>query len=153
MSILVYYSSPSENTHRFVQKLGLAARRIPARTTDDAPFLVAEPYVLVVPSYGGGSAKGAVPKPVIQFLNDPRNRAGIRGVIAAGNTNFGEAYCLAGRIIAQKCQVPLLYNFELLGTPDDVTRVRHGVETFWKQQPSPPRPRLPRQPALPHPAH
>lgn len=156
MSLLVYYSSPSENTHRFIQKLGLRARRIPHRPDEDAPFLVDEPYILVVPSYGGGNVKGAVPKPVIHFLNNPGNRDGIRGVIAAGNTNFGEGYCLAGRIIAQKCQVPLLYNFELLGTPDDVARVRHGVEIFWTQQPSPKAPprKLPAQsPAPLHPAH
>lgn len=140
MPTLVYYSSTSENTHRFVLKLGLPARRIPLHTREEEPFLVLEPYLLIVPTYGGGNAKGAVPKPVIHFLNNPRNRAGIRGVIAAGNTNFAEAYCFAGRIIAQKCEVPVLYTFELLGTPDDVTRVRHGVETFWEPQPSHPKP-------------
>ncbi len=132
MSVLVYFSSASENTHRFIQKVGLPAFRIPKEA--DAAFQVDEPFILVVPTYGGGTAKGAVPKPVIRFLNDAHNRSFIRGVIAAGNTNFGEAYCIAGRIIAQKCQVPVLYNFELLGTEDDVTRVREGVEKFWKQQ-------------------
>ncbi|KAF1049846.1 class Ib ribonucleoside-diphosphate reductase assembly flavoprotein NrdI [Xylophilus sp.] len=146
MPTLVYYSSPSENTHRFVQKLGLPALRIPPQDDGSPPLRVDEPYILVVPTYGGGGAKGAVPKAVIHFLNDPGNRAGIRGVIAAGNTNFGEAYCLAGRIIARKCGVPVLYNFELLGTPDDVARVRQGVESFWKQPASFP-------PAQPHPAH
>ena len=65
---------------------------------------VDEPYVLVVPTYGGGDGQGAVPKQVIRFLNDPQNRSLIRGVIGAGNTNFGEAYGLAGDIIAAKCQ-------------------------------------------------
>ena len=37
MSSLVYFSSASDNTHRFVQKLGLPAQRIPLRPTD--PFL------------------------------------------------------------------------------------------------------------------
>jgi protein involved in ribonucleotide reduction len=54
-------------------------------------------------------------------------------VIAAGNTNFGVDYCLAGKVIATKCQVPVLYRFELLGTPDDVTAVQNGMEQFWKQ--------------------
>ena len=31
-----------------------------------------------------------MPKQVIRFLNDAHNRALIRGVIAAGNTNFGD---------------------------------------------------------------
>lgn len=44
---------------------------------------VCEPFVLVTPTYGGGGSKGAVPKPVIRFLNDENNRSFIRGVIAA----------------------------------------------------------------------
>lgn len=75
-----------------------------------------------------------MPKQVIHFLNDTHNRSLLRGVIAAGNTNFGETYGLAGRIIAKKCQVPLLYRFELFGTDDDVANVRQGVEEFWKRQ-------------------
>ncbi|MCR6492684.1 class Ib ribonucleoside-diphosphate reductase assembly flavoprotein NrdI [Cellulomonas sp. P24] len=131
MSTLVYFSSVSENTHRFVQRLGLPARRIPL--TPAQGFLrVEEPYVLVVPTYGGGNEGGAVPRQVVKFLNDAHNRSLLRGVIAAGNTNFGEAYCLAGTIIAAKCQVPYLYGFELLGTPEDVTRVREGLGQLWQ---------------------
>jgi len=89
------------------------------------------PYVLLTPTYGGGSGPGAVPKQVIKFLNVPENRHWIRGVIASGNTNFHEGYCLAGYIISRKCQVPLMYKFELMGTPDDVERVRGGLEGLW----------------------
>ncbi len=129
---LVYFSSQSENTHRFIVRLGLPARRIPL---DGKQHLhVEQPYVLVVPSYGGGTARGAVPRQVIQFLNDESNRRLIRGVIAAGNRNFGAAFCMAGDIIAQKCQVPYLYRFELLGTADDIANVRSGVTQFWQQQ-------------------
>ncbi|MFX0538330.1 class Ib ribonucleoside-diphosphate reductase assembly flavoprotein NrdI [Ornithinimicrobium sp. Y1847] len=127
---LVYFSSASENTHRFVTKLGLPdpADRIPLRPGDtDAPLQVDRPYVLITPTYGGGDGRGAVPKQVIRFLNDPDNRALLRGVISAGNTNFGAAYGLAGQIVAAKCHVPLLDRFELLGTPDDVARVRERL--------------------------
>ena len=95
--------------------------------------MATEPYVLVVPTYGGGPDTKAVPKQVIRFLNDERNRTFIRGVIAGGNTNFGEAYGLAGDIIAKKLNVPVLYKFELFGTPDDVRIVQEGLEAFWKQ--------------------
>ncbi|OMG22832.1 class Ib ribonucleoside-diphosphate reductase assembly flavoprotein NrdI [Actinomyces naeslundii] len=129
--LLVYFSSASENTHRFVGKLGFRGVRIPLRRRDE-PLTVDEEYVLVVPTYGGGSVKGAVPKQVIKFLNDSHNRSLCRGVIASGNTNFGEAYCLAGDIIASKLNVPLLYRYELLGTPTDVVRVQEGLEDFWQ---------------------
>lgn len=75
-----------------------------------------------------------MPRQVIKFLNDAHNRSLIRGVIAAGNTNFGAAYCIAGDIISSKCQVPYLYAFELLGTAEDVERVRDGLGRFWQRQ-------------------
>jgi protein involved in ribonucleotide reduction len=138
MSSLVYFSSVSENTHRFVQRLrleeqGTSVHRIPLRPADG--FLtVDEPYVLMVPTYGGGNEGGAVPRQVRKFLNDAHNRSLIRGVIAAGNTNFGAAYCIAGDIIAAKCRVPYLYAFELLGTTEDAQRVRDGWGRFWQRQ-------------------
>ena len=90
--------------------------------------------MLIVPTYGGGNLKGAVPKQVIHFLNDEHNRSLLRGVISSGNTNFGTAFCLAGDIISQKCKVPYLYRYELLGTADDVARVREGLEEFWQKR-------------------
>jgi len=135
MTSLVYFSSASENTHRFVQRLGLTATRIPIHDREGT-FEVHEPYVLILPTYGGGTtAMGRdtsyVPKPVIRFLNNTHNRSLIRAVIAAGNANFGESYCFAGNIISQKCHVPYLYRFELMGTAEDVERVKAGLGEFW----------------------
>ena len=126
MSELVYFSTKSGNTRRFVEKLGIPAARIPL-SRDEGTLRVERPYVLVVPTYGDGDPRTAVPSPVIRFLNDEHNRALIRGVIAGGNTNFGAAYGLAGRVIAHKCQVPMLYRFELTGTPEDVAAVRQRL--------------------------
>ncbi|MGC5629845.1 class Ib ribonucleoside-diphosphate reductase assembly flavoprotein NrdI [Georgenia sp. Z1344] len=130
MAHVVYFSSATNNTHRFVDKLDLPAHRIPLRRTE--PHLrVDDEYVLVVPTYGGGNGKGAVPKQVIHFLNDEHNRSLIRGVVSAGNLNFGSAYGLAGEIVSAKCRVPHMYRFELLGTPHDVTRVKEGLNALW----------------------
>ncbi|WP_194208133.1 class Ib ribonucleoside-diphosphate reductase assembly flavoprotein NrdI [Superficieibacter sp. 1612_C1] len=134
MSTLVFFSSSSENTLRFIERLGLPAVRIPLNERER--IRVDEPYILIVPSYGGGGGTaGAVPRQVIRFLNDEHNRALIRGVIASGNRNFGEAYGRAGDVISQKCNVPWLYRFELMGTQRDIDNVRKGVSEFWQRQP------------------
>lgn len=135
---LVYFSSVSENTKRFVEKLEMDALRIPLRRAE-GDLIVNAPYVLVLPTYGGevdsvtGKIDGAVPKQVIKFLNEVANRNLLRGVITGGNRNFGEAYCVAGDIIAAKCKVPSLYRFELMGTQYDVENVHEGLKEFWSQ--------------------
>ncbi|MDF0529721.1 class Ib ribonucleoside-diphosphate reductase assembly flavoprotein NrdI [Tsukamurella sp. 8F] len=134
--LVVYFSSVSENTHRFVTKLGMRTLRIPV-TRAEEPITVDEPYVLITPTYGGGrqatavSGGGYVPKQVIRFLNDTHNRSLLRAVIAGGNTNFGEEFCYAGDVISRKCHVPYLYRFELMGTAYDVDRVREGLTEFF----------------------
>ena len=129
--LVVYFSSATENTHRFVEKLGLPCARIPLRLTDE-PLIVNEPYVLVCPTYGGGASISKqntrpVPKQVIRFLNNQHNRSFIRAVVAGGNSNFGTDFGKAGDVIAAKCKVPYVYRFELLGTEEDVTICREGL--------------------------
>lgn len=120
-----FFSSRSGNTARFVDRLDHPAHRIPdAETPTDKPQ---GPFVLICPTYADGEGRGAVPKPVIRFLNNPETREKLVGVIGTGNRNFGATYALAGRIISQKCNVPLLYSFELAGTETDVIRTRDGL--------------------------
>ena len=131
---IVYFSSTSENTKRFVEKLGLPATRIPVLTKDVEGFHITAPSVLVIPTYGGGDDKRSVPIQVIKFLNDPVNRSLIVGVIATGNTNFGETYAIAGEIVSSKLQVPLLYRVEILGTPHDIFEVKERIQKLWDLQ-------------------
>lgn len=129
MGKIVYFSTRSGNTHSFVTRLGMFAQRIPLKANE--ALKVEKPFVLIVPTYAGDDGKGAVPKQVIRFLNDVENRSKLRGVIAAGNRNFGETFGIAGNVISAKCQVPYLYRFELFGTDEDVANVRYGLEQFW----------------------
>jgi protein involved in ribonucleotide reduction len=124
---IVYFSNVSENTKRFVDKLGIQNYRIPLYVTDEH-LQVSEPYVLISPTYGLGDDETSVPKQVIRFLNDPQNRENLRAIIGAGNTNFGDKYCRAAEVIARKTGVPLIYKFELLGTPHDVATVKEKME-------------------------
>jgi len=130
--LVVYFSNVSGNTERFVAKLDLDSQRIPLYATEE--FLeVSRNYVLIIPTYGGGSSKGAVPKQVIKFLNNDQNRKFLKGIISMGNTNFGAGFCLAGEVVSKKTQVPILARVELLGTKEDVEEVRHKIKELGEQ--------------------
>jgi len=129
---LVYFSSLSGNTDKFVKRLGLSTLRIPLSPKE--PMVYAkEPFILVTPTYSDNEGNGAVPKQVIKFLNDINNRNLMVGVIAGGNTNFGQFYGHAGTVISKKCNIPLLYKFELTGTEKDIENVQEGVARLWQQ--------------------
>lgn len=121
--MLVYFSNVSENTHRFVNRMALRAYRIPLK----GDLIVTEPYVLITPTYGN---HGEVPKQTANFLNDLNNRNLLCGVIGSGNQNFGVNFAMAAEIISKKCQIPLLYKFELSGTPIDEINIRNGLKQF-----------------------
>lgn len=129
--LVVYFSSATENTRRFVDKLQLPNVRIPLRA-NEPELVVDEPYVLACPTYGGGvsiSGKQGKPVPiqVVKFLNNPHNRSLIRAVVAGGNSNFGSDFGKAGDVIAAKCNVPYVYRFELMGNDEDVATLRNGL--------------------------
>lgn len=119
--LIVYYSGTSGYTHRFVEKLGLPSTRIPIHK--DEQVHVDEPFVLIVPTYAVGRRK-VLPQ-IVQFLNNENNRNHLKGVIGTGNINFGRDYCLSAEVIANKCNVPILYRMELSGFPEDIENVKN----------------------------
>ncbi|MBY3790321.1 class Ib ribonucleoside-diphosphate reductase assembly flavoprotein NrdI [Photobacterium carnosum] len=128
--MLVYYSSASGNTQRFIEQLELPSLRLPIDPDEPIPQIT-QNFVLVCPTYADGQGRGAVPKSVIRALNQEQIRSLLMGVISSGNRNFGKLFAQSGTIISRKCSVPLLYRFELSGTPQDVQIVRQGLKKFW----------------------
>ena len=131
MHHIVYFSNVSNNTHRFVEKLGVSAQRIPVRWDGEEPFMAYGEYVLFLPTYGGGNDEHTVPKQVKRFLNIKTNRDLLRGVVGFGNTNFGDHFCGAAEMISAKTGVPLLYRVEIMGTPYDVEQVNERLKQLW----------------------
>jgi protein involved in ribonucleotide reduction len=128
MSIqIVYFSNHSGNTKRFVEKLDNPSIRIPIIWDPALPVYANTEYVLMVPTYGGGSERSAIPKQVKSFLNIEENRNLLRGVVGLGNTNFGDNYCKAAELIAQKTGVPVIARVEIFGTDDDVNKVKERL--------------------------
>ena len=109
--------------------------RIPIDSRDNSSNPVpTTPYVLFVPTYGGGSERSAIPRQVRRFLNVPENRDLLRGVVGLGNTNFGEHFCKAAELISQKTGVPIIARVEIFGTPDDVTKVKERMRMLYDNE-------------------
>lgn len=118
-----YYSSVSNLTGRFAEHLAeqtgravhnLADAEVRHRELGDA-------WVLLTPSYKAGNAdEVTLPAPVRAFLRSPANRRHLVGIIGSGNRNFGEYYQAAARELSTASGRPVLFEFELSGTPEDV---------------------------------
>lgn len=123
---IVFFSNVTRNTERFVSKLELdcTVQRIPVRGEFEEE--IDGPYVLITPTYN----ERGIPIQVKKFLSKGTNRRYLTGVIAGGNKNFGSDYAIAGKMISSKCKVPMLYAFEIMGTPEDVKKVREGLQTY-----------------------
>jgi protein involved in ribonucleotide reduction len=131
---IIYFSNRSENTKRFVEKLGYERSfRIPIKWDDRVPFLVAKPYVLFVPTYGSGNDGYSIPASVKKFLNVSANRRLMKAIVGFGNTNFGTHYCKAAEMIASKTGVSIIARIELLGTPEDVQLVQQKMRELSEQ--------------------
>lgn len=131
MAAWVYYSSKTGNTAKLLRQAGLHTQSqcIPGQV--DAPMPeITQPFVLVTPSFGDSSGKGAVPKAVIRFLNAPERRQWLRAVVACGDRNFGSSFAQAGDVIARKCQVPVLHRVEMSGTSSDWARLQAIDQAF-----------------------
>jgi protein involved in ribonucleotide reduction len=131
---IVYFSNYSGNTKRFVEKLDdNDAIRIPI-DWDSGGITVDQPYVLLVPTYGGGEGRAAIPRQVRSFLNIKENRKLLKGVVGFGNTNFGEHFCKAADLISAKTGVPVIARVEIFGTDDDVNKVKERLTLLYGQE-------------------
>lgn len=131
---IVYFSNYSGNTKRFAEKLDEHnAIRIPI-DWDSSNITLDQPYILLVPTYGGGEGRAAIPRQVRSFLNIKENRRLIRGVVGFGNTNFGEHFCKAADLISAKTGVPVIARVEIFGTDDDVNKVKERLTLLYGQE-------------------
>ena len=125
-SVPVYYfSSVSNLTGRFAEHLAERTGRAVFNLADSAVRRgeTDGPWVLLTPSYKAGNAdEVTLPAPVKAFLRSPANRRSLVGIIGSGNRNFGEYYQAAARKLAAASGRPVLFEFELSGTPEDVAR-------------------------------
>ena len=122
-----YYSSASGLVRSFAERLNRPVFNLAER--EHRRSQVDGPWVLLTPSYKTGNASNAtIPEGVRRFLDDEHNRRLMVGVMGSGNRNFGRYYQMAARQIAEQSGRPMLFEFELAGTPWDVEECRHILE-------------------------
>lgn len=121
---IVYFTSKTGNTARFVNKLERASIRIVK------DLIVDEPFILFVPTYAAMDGKGSVPTPMIKFLNELTNRSNLQAIVGFGNRNFGKNFAIGSEVISLKCKVPILHKVELFGTPEDVEKVQYRIKEY-----------------------
>ncbi|WP_019137821.1 class Ib ribonucleoside-diphosphate reductase assembly flavoprotein NrdI [Cellulomonas massiliensis] len=118
-----YYSSASGLVRAFAERLGRPAFNLAER--EHRRSEVDGPWVLLTPSYKtGNEANDTIPEAVRRFLRSAANRRRLVGVMGSGNRNFGRYYQHAAREIAARSGRPVLFEFELSGTPWDVQECR-----------------------------
>lgn len=118
-----YFSSSSGLVRHFAERLGRPVHNLAER---EVRLSVADgPWVLLTPSYKtGNAANDTIPEGVRRFLRNDVNRRRLVGVMGSGNRNFGVYYQNACREIARQSGRPVLFEFELSGTPWDVEECR-----------------------------
>ena len=128
-----FFSSTSNLIRRFASNLhatdGRPVRDLSERTvrSSEAPG----PWILLTPSYkAGNDAHATLPAAVRAFLRSPANRRRLVGIIGSGNRNFGDHYQAAARELARVSGRPVVFEFELAGTPEDVAECARILTAF-----------------------
>ncbi len=120
-----YYSSTSNLIRRFATRLSALDGRTVLDLSDREVRgqEATGSWVLLTPSYkAGNDAQATLPAAVRAYLRSPSNRRRMVGIIGSGNRNFGPYYQAAARELAVASRRPVLFEFELAGTPEDVAR-------------------------------
>ncbi len=132
MTNLVYFSSVSGgNTHRFIEKLGRPAARIPVFPREE-PLTVDEP-----------TCSSSRPTAVATAMAPSRSRSSGSSTIRTTDRPCAASSPPATPTSAplrtrrrhhrrEDRGVPTLYRFEVFGTPDDVRAVDEGLDAFWQ---------------------
>lgn len=135
--LTIVFISLSGNTLSFVKRLSLYltenhechVKQINIKDLKHETFPVEDDFVAILPTYlegGNGIDSGEVEiltNPLGDFIAAHDNYKHCMGIIGSGNKNFNNQYCLTAKQYAKRFGFPMLGNFELRGTNDDIERL------------------------------
>lgn len=113
----VVYLSITGNTRRFVDKLDMDSLELnPAN-----PFVsIDEPYIIIAPTYEIEATES-----INDFIEYQNNQSFLKGIVGAGNLNFGELFVFTAKDLVKEYNSELLYSFEFSGTDKDVEAIKN----------------------------
>jgi protein involved in ribonucleotide reduction len=98
-------------------------------------YLIREPFVSILPSYleGGNGIHNGYQEILTTKLGDfiaaNDNAQYCYGIIGSGNRNFNKQFCLTAYQYAERFQFPVIDEFELRGSNDDIIRIADSIIT------------------------
>lgn len=110
---MIVYTSRTGNVRYIVGELKLPSVEI------TQGLVVNEPYFLFTYTDGLGST----PEIIKTFLHNVDNQKYLKGVIASGNSNFGQYYCKSAEKISEVYNVPIIRKIDLRGTQEDLNSI------------------------------
>lgn len=137
----IIYISLSGNTRSFLNKLVQYANSKHEEDSDnpviqlkeirpnDQPKAEEAPFVAFIPTYltgGNGIDNGYTElgtNSLREYIEGYDNADFCIGIVGSGNKNFSAQYCLTARQYAEEFDAPLLGDYELRGTKEDVQRI------------------------------
>lgn len=115
----IAYFSVTGRVRAFVDQLDYDSYEIlPA----DPFYEMDEPYVLILPTYDLEYFEA-----VEAFLDHQQNQTLLKGIAGSGNKNFGDDYVFIAEEFASAYGVPLIYQFEHSGTPQDIAAFERKI--------------------------
>lgn len=110
----IVYASRTGNVESIINKLNITD----ALKIEDGSETIQEDFILITYTDGYGDT----PSEVEDFLEHEHSH--LKGVIASGDTSYGEAFCKSGDNISKQYNVPCLYKVENDGTDEDINKIK-----------------------------
>lgn len=134
-SFLTRMSAYAKQQHSFnPTNLELNLKEVSEQTE---PAEETEPFFVFVPTYldgGDGITSGfteIMTNPLGEYVAYGHNADHCIGIVGSGNRNFNEQYCLTARKYAKQFNSPLLADYELRGTSQDIQVIYKKLMERW----------------------
>ena len=114
------YLSLTGNVRSFVSRVGIDSVEL---DYSNPLAEVNEDYIIITPSYDD-----EITEIFSDFIEYKDNIKYLVGFVGSGNKNWDDSYCFNAKELALKYSKPLIFDFELDGTDNDIIEFKKEVD-------------------------